>query len=190
MEFNKTITFYIDQAEVTFADNTNPGDGTTAYNQFLAKKTIHAISSFGDTYIPFHAIRKALLAVEGVEKDITDDVCDGGSASSLCDHETIEVYPTDYETPLPWWEERITIGISGHTDVGFTSIVGGDTIQNFTASIDKEDIATVETVDDGYGNNKLRITNSGSQAADATVTVNFPDYGCELTIMIHTEGSK
>ena len=183
MEFNKNITFYLDQTDVYFNDETNPGSGTTAYNQFLAKKTIHAISSFGDTYIPFHAIRKALLAVEGVEKDITDDVCDGGSASSLCDHETIEVYPTDYETPLPWWEERINVGWTTPVNIGFSNSQG--MIQNFTATIDKEGLATVEIVDDGYGNNKLSILSEGARSGDATITVKFPDYGCELTIMIY-----
>lgn len=160
-----------------------PNAGSTALTQIGADEMIHsAEAENGEMYIPFHAISLAEVTVDDSLTAPVDDLC--GSGSSLCDHETINVYPTDYETPLPWWEERISVHWTSPTDIGFSNSQG--MIQNFTATIDREDVATVEVIDDGYGNNKLRITTDGSISASATITVNFPDYGCELTIMIQT----
>lgn len=76
MVFNKDVSIDTKNNEFEFADAFNK-QGAPAYEQFKAKKTIHAVTVGGnEVYIPYHAIRDAFLAVTGEEVIKRDDVCD------------------------------------------------------------------------------------------------------------------
>ena len=192
MEFNKIITFYTDHSDVLFNDETNPGAGTTAYNQFLAKKTIHAISGFGETYIPFHAINRAVLTVEGVEKDITDDVCgDGGSGDCTCSN--LYFFYNGGRKPIKCNEEMtITPGTTRSITNSTTpdnssedSVAMNATVSNPTSFYVSAGISG-ETPE-------IQIIGATDEAQDgdtATVTLTVPSAGCQFVINVRYGGDS
>lgn len=186
MEFNKTITFYLDDTNVTFNDEDHPGAGTTAYNQFLAKKTIHAISSFGETYIPFHAINRAALTVEGVEKDITDDVC-GGGVSGDCTCSNLYFFYNGGKEPIKCNEEMTITPGETHRITNSTtpdnssedSVAMNATVSNptsFSVSAGKSGSAPEIQI--------IEATDEAQEGDTATVTLTVPSADCQFVINV------
>ena len=74
MKINRSVTIY----NQTFDDAVYPSSGTTAYNQIIAKQTLHSTDTDGgEWYIPFHAIARADVVVSSEEVSTTDDLCGG-----------------------------------------------------------------------------------------------------------------
>lgn len=188
MEFNKVITFYLDNTDVVFADETNPGAATTAYNQFLAKKTIHATSTFGDTYIPFHAIKKATLTVEGVEKDITDDVC-GGGGSGDCTCSNLYFFYNSGKEPIKCNEEMTITSGETHRITNSTTPNNSSDGEDSVAMNATVSNPTSFSVTAGKSGNAPEIqiisaTDEAQEGDTATVTLTVPSADCQFVINV------
>ena len=168
-----------------FNDAASPNSGSTALTQIGSDSMIHSIGTDTDgevnlheIYIPFHAINYATVTVDNSLAAPVDDLC--GSGSSLCDHETIEVWTPNAEAPFEWWDEdnRLILG-RGKPTLQVYFLANGERVTNFTAVSSNPEGITA-TIGEYDGENAVILSAIGGGVV--TVTVNFPDYGCEIAI--------